>query len=103
MKTMSKVLAAAALALGAATSAHAGTTSVNFESSVDKSIRNLGSFSGTATYDNVSGLLTITVNNTSAGGARRPGVGFNSVGDAKARYHAAAVAAPRRDEDVFDD
>src|SRR3954468_21140575 len=103
MKTMSKVLAAAALALGAATSAHAGTTSVNFESSVDKSIRNLGSFSGTATYDNVSGLLTITVNNTSAGGARMTGVAFNIVGDGKAAYHDGDVAGTRRDEDVFDD
>jgi hypothetical protein len=103
MKTMSKVLAAAALALGAATSAHAGTTSVNFESSVAKSIRNLGSFSGTATYDDASGLLTITVNNTSASGARLTGVAFNVVGDGKAAYHDGDVAGTRRDEDIFDD
>src|SRR2546423_10849198 len=103
MKTMSTVLAAA-LALGAATSAHAGTTSVNFESSVDKSIRNLGSFSGTATYDNASGLLTITVNNPSASGARLTGVAFNIVGDgSKAAYHDGDVAGTRRDEDIFDD
>ena len=104
MKTMNRFLAAAAVALGAASAASAGTTSVNFESSADKSIKKLGSFSGTATYDDVAGLLTITINNTSsASGARLTGLAFNVVGDGTAGYRDGDIAGTRRDEDSFDD
>lgn len=104
MKKMSTILAAATVALGAASAASAGTTSVNFESSVEKSIKKLGSFSGTATYDDVAGLLTITINNTSsASGARLTGLAFNVVGDGTAGYRDGDVAGTRRDEDSFDD
>ena len=104
MKTTCKIVAAAALALGAA-SAHAGTTSVNFESSADKSIKKLGSYTGTATYDDVAGLLTITINNTSsASGARLTGLAFNLAGDGGAAgYRDGDVAGTRPDEDTFDD
>jgi hypothetical protein len=103
MKTLGKVLAGAALAFGAS-AAHAGTTSVNFESSADKSIKNLGSFTGTATYDDAAGLLTITVNNTSsASGARLTAVAFDVVTGSAAVYRDGDVAGTRADEDVFDD
>jgi hypothetical protein len=103
MKTLSKVVVAAALAAGAS-AAHGGTTSVNFESSADKSIKKLGSFTGTATYDDAAGLLTITVNNTSsASGARLTAVAFDVVGSSAAVYHDGDVAGTKADEDVFDD
>ena len=103
MKTTFKIVAAAALALGAA-SARAGTTSVNFESSADKSIKKLGSYTGTATYDDASGLLTITINNTSSTGARLTGLAFNLDGNgAFAGYVDGDVAGTRPDEDAFDD
>jgi hypothetical protein len=104
MKTVSKLVAVAALTLGAASAANAGTTSINFESSADKSIKKLGSFSGTATYDDASGLLTITINNTStASGARLTGLAFNIAGDGAAAYRDGDVAGTRADEDSFDD
>ena len=104
MKTLTKALAAAALTFGMTSAAGAGTTSVNFESSADKSIKKLGSFSGTATYDDAAGLLTITINNTSAaGGVALTGVAFNVVGDATAGYRDGDVAGTRADEDLFDD
>ena len=103
MKTLTRALAAA-LSVGLTSAASAGTTSVNFESSADKSIRKLGSFSGTATYDDAAGLLTITINNTSAAsGARLTGLAFNVVGDATAGYRDGDVAGTRVDEDLFDD
>jgi hypothetical protein len=104
MKTVSKLAAVAALTLGAASAANAGTTSMNFESSADKSIKKLGSFSGTATYDDASGLLTITVNNTStASGARLTGLAFDITGDGAAAYRDGDVAGTKADEDSFDD
>lgn len=104
MKTLTKTLAAAALSFGVTSAASAGTTSVNFESSADKSMKKLGSFSGTATYDDAAGLLTITINNTSAAsGARLTGVAFNVVGDAAAAYRDGDIAGTRGDEDIFDD
>lgn len=104
MKTLTKTLAAAALSFGVTSAASAGTTSVNFESSADKSIKKLGSFSGTATYDDAAGLLTITINNTSAAsGARLTGLAFNVVGDAAAAYRDGDIAGTRGDEDIFDD
>jgi hypothetical protein len=104
MKTLTKALAVAALTLGAASVAHAGTTSVNFESSADKSIRKLGSYTGSATYDDVAGLLTITINNTSAaGGAALTGLAFSIDGSGAAAYRDGDVAGTRGDEDLFDD
>ena len=108
MKTIGKASAAkalaVALALGAASAARAGTTSVNFESSADTSVRKLGSFSGTATYDDAAGLLTITINNTSAAShAALTGLAFNITGNAKAAYHDGDVAGTKADEDIFDD
>ena len=104
MKTFLKGVAVAAVTLGVASAASAGTTSVNFESSADKSLKKLGSFSGTATYDDVAGLLTITVNNTSAAsGAHLTGLAFNVVGDGSAAYRDGDVAGTRGDEDGFDD
>jgi hypothetical protein len=103
MKTIGKALAVA-LALGAASAAHAGTTSVNFESNADTSVRKLGSFSGTATYDDAAGLLTITINNTSAAShAALTALAFNITGNAKAVYHDGDVAGTKADEDIFDD
>jgi len=103
MKTISKVLVAAAVTLGAS-AARGGTTSVNFESSADKSIKKLGSFTGTATYDDAAGVLSITVNNTSgATGARLTGVAFDVVAGSAAVYHDGDVAGTKADEDVFDD
>jgi len=65
MKTLTKALAAAVVACGFASAARAGTTSVNFESSADKSIKKLGSFSGTATYDDAADYNGYTDNTTS--------------------------------------
>src|SRR5215207_9225673 len=104
MKTLTKAFAVAALTFGAASAASAGTTSVNFESSADKSVKKLGSYTGTATYDDVAGLLTISINNTSAAsGAALTGLAFNVVGDGSAAYHDGDVAGTKRDEDLFDD
>ena len=104
MKTLTKALAVAALTFSAASAASAGTTSVNFESSADKSIKKLGSYTGTATYDDVAGLLTITVNNTSAAsGAALTGLAFNVDGAGSAAYRDGDVAGTKADEDLFDD
>jgi hypothetical protein len=104
MKTLTKALAVAALTFGPASAASAATTSMNFESSADKSIRKLGSYTGSATYDDAAGLLTITINNTSAAsGTALTGLAFNVVGDGSAAYHDGDVAGTRADEDRFDD
>lgn len=104
MKTWTMALAAAALSFGVTSVASAGTTSANFESSADKSMKNVGSFTGTATYDDAAGLLTITINNTSAAsGARLTGLAFNVLGDATAGYRDGDIAGTRVDEDLFDD
>lgn len=103
MKTIAKAFAVAALTFGAL-AAHAGTTSINFESSADKSIKKLGSFSGAATYDDVAGLLTVTINNTSsATGVRLTGMAFNVAGSGAAAYRDGDVAGTPGDEDLFDD
>ena len=104
MKTLTRALAAAALTLGAVPAAHGGTTSVNFESSADKSIRKLGSYTGTATYDDVAGLLTITINNTSdASRAALTGLAFNVDGTGAAAYRDGDLAGTKGDDDLFDD
>src|SRR5688572_1144108 len=91
MNTIRRSVAAAALALGlgAASAAHAGTTTASFQSDANTTKRKLGSFSGTATYDDVAGLLSITVTNTTASGngaAALTGVAFNVAGNATAAY-----------------
>ena len=100
-------VAALALGLGATSAAHAGTTTANFQSDPNTTRRKLGSFSGTAVYDDVAGLLTITVTNTTASGNGAPaltGVAFNVAGSATAAYQDNDDAAtPRADEDAFDD
>jgi hypothetical protein len=65
-----KLAAVVALALGACAAgtsvASAGTSAVNFTSNTN--VRGLGSFSGTATLDNTTDLLTVVMNNTSSKG-----------------------------------
>lgn len=104
MKTSRRALVVAAMSLAAAASARAGTTSVNFESSADQSVKKLGSFSGSASYDNVTGLLTINLTNTSGAKAGKlTGFAFNVTGDGVAHYLDGDVAGTRADEDAFDD
>ena len=109
MKTIRRSAAAAialALGLGAASVAHAGTTTADFHSDASTTKRKLGSFTGTATYDDAAGLLTVTVNNTSAagnGGGALTGIAFNVAGPATATYRDGDDAATRADEDVYDD
>ena len=105
MKTIRTILAAAALSLGAASAASAGTTSVNFQSSADKSIKKLGTYTGTATYDDVAGLLTISIQNTSTSpkAGYLTGLAFNIDGTATASYLDGDNTATRTDEDPFDD
>jgi hypothetical protein len=109
MKTIRRSVAVAALALGlgAGSVAHAGTTTADFHSDSNTTKRKLGSFTGTATYDDVAGLLTVTVNNTSAAGnngAALTGIAFNVAGTATAAYRDGDDAATARaDEDAYDD
>jgi hypothetical protein len=105
MKTIRTVIAAAALSLGAVSTASAGTTTVNFQSSADKSIKKLGSYAGTATYDDVAGLLTISIQNTStdAKAGHMTGFAFNIDGTATAGYRDGDDLATGGDEDAFDD
>jgi hypothetical protein len=105
MKTIRTILAAAALSLGAASTASAGTTTVNFQSSADKGIKKLGAYAGTATYDDMAGLLTISIQNTStdAKAGRLTGFAFNIDGSATAGYRDGDDLATRGDEDAFDD
>ena len=105
MKTIRTMIAAAALSLGAASVASAGTTTVNFQSSADKSVKKLGSYTGPASYDDVAGLLTISIQNTSTDprAGRLTGFAFNIDGTATAGYRDADNLATRGDEDPFDD
>jgi hypothetical protein len=108
MKTIRRSVAAVALglALGAGTVARAGTTTADFHSDANTTKRKLGSFTGTATYDDAAGLLTVTVTNTSAAGknaAALTGIAFNVNGNATAVYHDGDDSATRADEDAFDD
>src|SRR3982750_4055901 len=109
MKTIRRSFAVAALALGlgATSVARAGTTTADFHSDSNTTKRKLGSFTGTATYDDVAGLLTVTVNNTTAAGgngAALTGIAFNVAGTASAVYRDGDDAAtPRADEDAYDD
>ena len=77
--------AAAMLALGASY-VSAGTTSVNFTS--DTSLKHLGSFAGTATYDSTAGKLTLVVQNTTptATGGFLTAFAFDVAGDSVAKY-----------------
>ncbi|MDB5172556.1 MAG: hypothetical protein JWN51_1329, partial [Phycisphaerales bacterium] len=76
---------AAAAALALATSAFAGTSSVNFQS--DTSLKGLGSFNGVASYDQSSDKLTLTLTNDVAGkkGALTA-FAFNTPAGDKAKY-----------------
>jgi hypothetical protein len=108
MKTIrhSVAVAALALGLGATSVARAGTTTANFQSDSNTTKRKLGSFTGTATYDDAAGLLTVSVTNTSAAGnagAALTGVALNINGPATAVYHDGDDAATAGDEDAFDD
>ena len=101
----SATAAAVAMALGAASPALAGTTTVQFESNANTTKRKLGSFTGSAAYDDATGLLTVTLNNTSAAdrGGHLTGVVFNIAGTTTtARYVDGDDAASRGDEDAFD-
>lgn len=76
----------AAMAVGAslagASAASAGTSVVDFTSSTN--IRGLGSFSGTATLDSSTDLLTVVMNNTSSKGYLY-GLAFDLEGGEKAK------------------
>src|SRR5688572_23374018 len=101
----SAAVAAVALAVGATSGAFAGTTTVQIESNAATTKRKLGSFTGSAAYDDVTGLLTITLNNTSASdkGGYLTGLAFNVAGTSTvARYVDGDVASTRPDEDAFD-
>ena len=51
----------------------------------------------------MAGLLTVTINNTSATGAALTGVAFNVVGNGTAGYRDGDVTGTKADEDLFDD
>lgn len=97
--------AAAALALGAAApAAFAGTTTVHIAG--DNGTAKVGSFTGTATYDDATDVLTLVLQNTTAGsgGAAITGVAFDVKGAATAAYQDGDNASTKRvDEDPFDD
>ena len=103
---LAAAVAAVVLGVGAG-SAFAGTTTVQFESNPNTTKRKLGSFTGTASYDDATGLLSVTVNNTSTSpkGGSLTGVAFNIAGTTTtARYvDGDDAATPRADEDAFDD
>ena len=99
-------VAAVALGIAATSSAFAGTTTVEIQSNPSTTKRKLGSYSGTASYDDATGLLTVTLNNTSAAdkGGRLTGVAFNMAGTTtKARYVDGDNTTTPVDEDAFDD
>jgi hypothetical protein len=103
-----RAAAVAAVAFGAlATSgAFAGTTTVEIQSNPGTTKRKLGSYTGTASYDDVSGLLTVTLTNTSgvAKAGRLTGVAFNMAGSTTtARYVDGDNTTTKVDEDAFDD
>ena len=81
MKTARLLIAAAALSLAPSLSL-AGTSTANIQS--DTSIHNLGSFTGTVTYDNVAETLTFNLDNTSAG--KLTGFAFDITGDNTATF-----------------
>jgi hypothetical protein len=95
--------AAAAFALSAVP-AFAGTSTVHFAG--DNGTARVGSFTGTATYDDATDVLTLVLQNTTtaAGGAAITGVAFDVSGAATGAYLDGDDAATRRvDEDAFDD
>jgi hypothetical protein len=96
--------AAAALTLGAAPAALAGTTTVHIAG--DNGTAKVGSFTGTVTYDDAADVLTLVLQNTTAGtgGAAITGVAFDVKGTATAAYQDGDNASTKRvDEDAFDD
>jgi hypothetical protein len=115
MTVTQRIAAAAALALGTvlgaagpfATTASAATTAVNLAGDANKGASKLGSYRGSATYDDQSKTLTVVLENTSAGkkgGGYLTGFAFNLKGNAKAKYLDGDVrATKKKDEDAFDD
>ena len=105
MINLRRTVAVAALALAPCV-ARAGTTTVNFQSDPNSTRRNLGSFQGTATYDDAAGLLTIALQNTSAarkGGMSLTGFAFNAGDAGSITYVDGDNTVTRGDEDAVDD
>src|SRR4051794_3230570 len=95
--------AAAAVLLVGGSAAWAGMTTVNLTSEGGKSVRNMGRFTGTATYDDDAGKLMITLQNTSQRGFLT-GLAFDIAGAATAGYAGADDAATTTvGENLFDD
>ena len=90
MKKMARIAAAAILTLGASavttSTATAGLSNATITSDPATSRRHLGSFAGTASYDDATHKLTVHLNNTSASGRGfLTGFAFNTKGGA-AKY-----------------
>jgi hypothetical protein len=81
---LASAAAAAVLMIGGAV-ASAGVTTVNLTSEGGKSVRNMGHYVGTATYDDDAGKLMITLQNTSQRGFLT-GIAFDIAGAATAGY-----------------
>ena len=103
MKTFRLTAAAVAVAaiLISTSAASAGTTTCRLDSDPSSSRRGVGSFGGTATYDDASGLLTFVLDNTSS--ARLTGLAFKLTDGAEGAYVDGDDAQTRRDDDAFDD
>jgi hypothetical protein len=94
---------AAAVLLACGTAAWAGVTTVNLTSDGGKSVRGLGHYAGTANYDDETGKLMITLQNTSQRGFIT-GLAFDIAGAATAGYADADDASSATvDEDMYDD
>ncbi len=65
-KVARRLAAAALVIVGGANIASAGTSSVVFASTGANSVKHRASFSGTASFDNTTDLLTVTLTNTTA-------------------------------------
>ena len=105
MKNLRRVIAVAAIALAPCV-ARAGTTSVSFQSDANSTKRKLGSFQGTATYDDAAGLLTVVLQNTSAAGSGAmslTGFAFDGADAGSLIYVDGDNTSTRGDEDAFDD
>src|SRR5690348_12532566 len=82
MRCLKLITAAAALALGSSL-AFAGTTTVDFHST--SSLKGLGAFTGTASYDDATDKLTLTLENTSATKSVITGFAFDLTSPDKAK------------------
>lgn len=100
-----KIIAAVSMSLGAltiASPARAMTTSVDFSSNT--SANGLASFSGHAIYDDVSHVLTLVVQNTTAAakGGYLTGLAFNAANTQGIYKDGDNAMTPKADEDAFD-